>query len=304
MRKEHGFVVWGLALLAAALGSPLSAQEEAKPEANAGDAKEAPASIFADPNLEAAVRKYVFEKRYNSEPITAQDVADLSTIEARGKEIKSLAGLEHCRSLALLSLPENEIEDLTPISGLKNLQLLDLSKNKIRDVAPLRELVKLQYLQLEGNRIQDITPLEGLSALTSLYLSGNAIEDIRPIAKLEKLWSLYLDGNRVRDPSPLAKLNRLSSLDLRSNRIEDLRPLAGLGELRYLFLDHNELDGDDLAVLVEMAERDAAGEKRFAPYLQVFLSGNAIEESDPRLAKLRELVKKVDYKKVSKRVEL
>lgn len=299
----HGWLI--AFLLAGALPVAVRAQDKKDEETkDAPEAKEGPQSIFPDANLAAAVRKYVFEKRYTDAPITSEDVKDLSTIEARGKGIKSLAGLEQCRSLALLSLPENEIEDLTPISGLKNLQLLDLSKNRIHDIAPLRELEKLQYLQLEGNRVVDVKPLEGLGALTSLYLSGNAVEDITPIAKLEKLWSLYLDGNQVRDVTPLAKLGRLSSLDLRSNHIDDIRPLAGLGELRYLFLDHNNLDPDDLAVLIEMAERDANGEKRFAPYWQVFLSGNRIDENEARLAKLRELVKKVECQKVGRRVEL
>ena len=66
-----------------------------------------PAQIFPDANLEAAVRNYVFEKRNNSEPITADDVASISTITARNKGIKDLTGLEHCKRLMLLELPDN-----------------------------------------------------------------------------------------------------------------------------------------------------------------------------------------------------
>src|SRR4051794_3114545 len=41
-------------------------------------------SIFKDKKLEAAVRKYVFEKRDTEKPILAEDVVSLSTISATG----------------------------------------------------------------------------------------------------------------------------------------------------------------------------------------------------------------------------
>ena len=53
------------------------------------------AQIFPDKALEAAVRHYVFEKRHTEEPITAEDVATISTITARNKGIRDLTGLEH-----------------------------------------------------------------------------------------------------------------------------------------------------------------------------------------------------------------
>jgi hypothetical protein len=46
--------------------------------------------------------------------------------------------------------------------------------------------------------------------------------------------------------------------------------------LRFLFLENNQVV--DLGVLVDMAKKDAMGEKRFAPYLKVYLSGNPLSE--------------------------
>src|SRR5207245_298309 len=66
-------------------------------------------SIFPDKNLEAAVRKFVFEKRDNDKPITEADVVSLSTINGSGGQIKNLAGLEKCKSLASLDLSKNQI---------------------------------------------------------------------------------------------------------------------------------------------------------------------------------------------------
>ena len=130
-------------------------------------------SIFPDKNLEAAVRRYVFEKRNNDMPLTEEDVVNISTIQGNNKGIKSLAGMEKCRSLALLDLEGNEVEDLGPIKELKNIQSLTLTKNKIKDAKPIEGLVKLQYLQLSENQIADLAPLAKLEALRSLYLSRN-----------------------------------------------------------------------------------------------------------------------------------
>ncbi|MFM8327143.1 MAG: hypothetical protein ACKN9U_19980, partial [Pirellulaceae bacterium] len=44
-------------------------------------------SVFPDKALEAAVRKEVFAKRFNEEPITADDVKNISQVVAKGKGI-------------------------------------------------------------------------------------------------------------------------------------------------------------------------------------------------------------------------
>src|SRR5689334_9929813 len=84
------------------------------------------APIFSDPNLEKAVRKYVFEKRDTDKPLVEADVVNLSTIQGNGMGVTNLAGLEKCQNLASL----------------------DLAKNKITDLQPLKTLVKIQYLNL------------------------------------------------------------------------------------------------------------------------------------------------------------
>ena len=65
-----------------------------------------PAVIFPDKNLEAAVRKFVFEKRDNDKPLVEADLVSLSTIQAVGLGITNLAGLEKCQSLASLDLAQ------------------------------------------------------------------------------------------------------------------------------------------------------------------------------------------------------
>ena len=87
--------------------------------------EKAEASIFPDKKLEAAVRKFVFDKRDTDKPITEADVANLSTIQGVGMGIKDLSGLEKCRSLASLDLAKNAITNLGPIAELTSIQVLE-----------------------------------------------------------------------------------------------------------------------------------------------------------------------------------
>ena len=76
------------------------------------------AVVFPDKNLEAALRALVFEKRDKPDELTDDDLRKISTLEAKGRKIQNLAGLEKCTNLLLLDLSNNEISDLTPIKGL------------------------------------------------------------------------------------------------------------------------------------------------------------------------------------------
>ena len=234
----------------------------------------AAAQIFPDENLEAAVRHYVFEKRHNEEPITAEDVANISTITARSKGIRDLTGLEHCKRLMLLELPDNEVSDLSPLAGLNLLQSLTLTGNQVKDISALAELKRLQYIELSGNMVEDISPLAGLEALNSAYLAGNQISDLSAVKDLKKLWTLDVAGNAVSDIGPVGSLTRLSSLILDGNSVSDLKPLAPLTSLQRLSLRDNKVS--DIGVLVEMAEKDIAGDSRFARYWAVSLQGNPL----------------------------
>jgi internalin A len=231
-------------------------------------------SVFPDKNLEKVVRKYVFAKKNNEEPLTADDVKNISTIEGKNSQVTNLAGLEHCISLKLLDLEGNEVSDLAPLKDLKEIQSLNLASNKITSIAPLAELTALQYLQLDNNQIEDLSPLAKMDNMMSLYLANNKIKNIEILAKLPKIHSLYLEGNEGVDLKPLAELKRLSSLDLSNTGISDLSPLAGHTEIRFLMLSKNKLT--DLTTLVEMAKKDSESERRFSPFWRIYLGENPL----------------------------
>jgi uncharacterized protein (TIGR03067 family) len=231
-------------------------------------------SPFADKNLEEAVRAVLQEPKAE---LNDSNLVNVHILEAPGKKIKSLKGLEQCKNLALLKLTGNQIVDLTPLKELSVCQSLDLADNKITDVAPLAGLKHLQYLELSNNQISNVGPLKDLTELSALYLSGNKITDIGPLAALTRLSSLYMSRNQIRDLSPLAKVNRISTLEIQDNLLEDLNPLKKQTELSMLLLDRNKIA--DLTPLVESMKADAAGEKRMAPFLRLYLAGNPLSST-------------------------
>ena len=252
-------------------------------------------SIFPDKALEKAVRRQVFAKRENDEPITAADVADIAIIEGRELGIMNLAGLEHCRKVALINFTGNQITDLGPLAGLPRLQSLDLSRNQIKSIAPLATNTALQYLDLSFNQLRKIAPVAGLTNLATLLVSHNDIADVSPAFGLPRLHSLHFDGNRVSKLVGIAALKRLDLLSASGNRINDLAPLTGLANLRLLLLEDNRLRNPE--PLVEMARQDAAGERRFAPFLRLYLKGNQLDgkKAQAQLEQLRGFGVKVHY---------
>ena len=91
-----------------------------------------PAVTFADPTLEAAVRRAI---AIPEDPIYPSDLELLTYLSA--EDIADLAGLEHCTSLTELVLYETQISDISPLAGLTSLTGLYLPSNEISDISPL-----------------------------------------------------------------------------------------------------------------------------------------------------------------------
>jgi internalin A len=233
------------------------------------------ASPFPDKNLEAAIRDVL--KHEPKVELTDEKLQNVYILEASGKDIKDLTGLEKCKNLASLKLDKNKISDIKALKDLTNLELLDLSNNAIKDVAPLANLKGLQFIDLSGNQVEKLDALGGLTALTSLYLGGNAIKDIGPLAALTKLWTLSVPKNQIKDLKVLEKLTKLSTINLSDNQVEDLSPLAKQTEMKLLMIERNKIK--DLKPLADASKADAAGPKLFAPYLRLFLAGNPLSDA-------------------------
>lgn len=246
--------------------------------------------IFADPNLETAVRSTL---GVPSGPISPTHMLALTELNATTQNISSLSGLEYATNLTMLFLGSNRISDLTPIAGLTglttlnvgynsiaditplqgltNLVALILSANDIANVAPLSDLTELNTLLLDNNNVGDVAPIAGLTKLALLFLSGNAIDDATPFAGLVNLSVLSLGFNNIGDVSPLGGLVGLTSLDLNGNRVTDLTPLSGLTALDTLSLTENQVS-------------DVAPIAAFGNLSRLYLNGNNINDIAPLVA--------------------
>lgn len=247
------------------------------------------AAAIPDKKLEAALRSVIFDKKNSTDELTDDDLKKVFVLEAKGKGITDLTGLEKCVNLQLLNLAKNEIKDVTAVKSLTNLLSLDLSENKIGDVEPLASLKGVQFLELSKNEIANAAPLASLEKLSALYIAHNKITDAAPFAKLTRLSSLDLAGNKIPDLTPISELKGLSLLKLSENELTDLSKLQIGTDLKMLILMKNKIT--DLSPLVTQMEADAKGPMRVAPFLRLYLEGNPLgdkakNEQIPALKKL------------------
>jgi internalin A len=246
--------------------------------------------LFPDKGLEAAVRKEVFAKRYNTEPLTAEDVKRISQVKGKGLEITDLTGLEHCVAVQEIDLRDNQIVDLGPLRELKLLQSISLANNKIESLEPLKDLERTQYLELSGNAIADVSPLAKLINMRSLYLSNNKIESIEPLKGMKKVVALYLAGNPLKDLQPIGEMRSVDTLDLSGCGVEDLSFLKPL-KLRSLNLTDNKIQS--VAPLLEMAQADSR--RDFAPFWRIYLKGNPIDTMSEQVQALQQLGSRLSF---------
>ena len=185
-------------------------------------------------------------------PITIDEMADLTRLDARNANITDLTGLEFAINLEELNLGaewvegegwvhSNSASDLSPLAGLTNLKRLDLRGNNISNISPLAGLTNLIWLDLWSNRISDLSPVAGLTNLTELRLGGNSVSNLSSLSGLTNLATLLLQSNKISDLSPLVGLTNLTRLGVASNNISDLSPLAGLTNLETLGFHGNRI---------------------------------------------------------------
>ncbi len=243
---------------------------------------------FKDPALEKTVRKYLPD-RNDSDPLTAARLEPVILVSAEsGQTIHDLTGLEACKKLTFLYLPDARITDLSPLAKLTNLESVTIRGGKIHDLTALASLPKLQYLDLGGDDISDVRPLANLKTLTHLDLAGNKISDIGPLSSLPDLQELILAGNQVSDLGPLAGIKSLWLLDVKKNKVADLSPLTNLKDWRYLYLDQNQIK--DLAPVVAATTPEPGPAAQIVPFRTLSISGNPLS-AEARSKELPELQK-------------
>ena len=210
-----------------------------------------PIATFEDRGLERAVRAKLDNQHMN---IHKSDLLTITELDASGRSIESLKGIEQLRKLVSLDLADNRVKDLSPLAELGSLRELNLKDNQIMDPGdvnftaitdlPLRKLsLRHNVLRTEGGtqfRLSDISMLKDLASLEELELRDNHIADITPLGSLEALRILDLRENHLEDISALSRIETLEELNLRENQLTCLEALTGLTGLTYLNIHSNQ----------------------------------------------------------------
>ena len=181
-------------------------------------------ATFEDVNLEVAIRVALGVGGQGD--LTCGQVAGLTSLQAAGRGIVSLVGIQNLTGLEDLGLSINEITDPSPLSGLTRLELLAIDLNLITDISALSGLINLKGLSIFENEITDLDGLSGLTSLVILYASHNLISDISRLNGLTSLQDLHLQRNTITDISALRGFPNLFTLRLDENtNLSDIQPL-------------------------------------------------------------------------------
>jgi len=225
---------------------------------------------FADPGLEAAVRDAI-ARPYGT--LHGTDIADLTRLDASGRAIETLAGIEALSALRVLDLSSNAIADITPLSALDRLISLHLRNNQIADLAALVGNPALKVndtIDLRGNQLSNLAIAAQLPALVGRRVfvlhrrahraataerSGHAADAV--IAVEEEADAEGPEPLTFADPQfeaavreaiakPLGALYpsdvaNLTTLDARDRAISDLGGVENLVALEELKLNKNQI---------------------------------------------------------------
>ena len=112
-----------------------------------------------DPALRALIAQQLATgDRHVHNPITTEAISRLWRLEAYGRGISELAGLDAARNLVQVFLGSNLVSDLGPLAALDELEGLDLANNLISDIGPLvenRSIGRGDRITLSGNPLSE-----------------------------------------------------------------------------------------------------------------------------------------------------
>ena len=154
-------------------------------------------NLIPDANLAAAIRETLGLSV--DAPLTAEVLRDLKKLEAPGRQIADLTGLEYATNLEHLNLGGNQLSDVSALATLTNLTWLYLGGNQLSDVSALATLTNLTALNLGGNQLSDVSALATLTNLAGLNLNHNQLSDVSALATLTNLTWLNLEGNPLNE---------------------------------------------------------------------------------------------------------
>ena len=176
---------------------------------------------FEDSNLEEVIRDKINKPEGD---ILLDDVLDIEELEAPGKDIESIEGIQHLSNLKTLYL-----------GGYYDSDAGEMKYNKISDISPLSNLTNLEWLGFSENEVSNIIPLENLTNLEELWFGWNEISNIGPLANLTNLEGLSFIFNEVSDISPLVENDGFGTGDVIDMRYNYLDLTAGSEDMNNIY---------------------------------------------------------------------
>ena len=222
-----------------------------------------------DPNLRAKIEDAL--GKASGDPISATEMATLTSLTAQDASISNLTGLETATNLTTLKLGDNSISDISALAGLTNLTELQLWDNQISNISILASLTNLTKLYIWGNSISDISALAGLTSLTQLKISENTISNISILSRLTNLTELSLKANAISDISALAGLTNLTELLIGNNTISNITPVQNLTNLEWLDMPNNRIS--DVTAVVNLTN-----------LVELYFQDNTVSDLSPLVA--------------------
>ena len=237
---------------------------------------------FPDAAFASAVRSAAGIE--DGQPITADALANVTSISISDTTISDLTGIECMTSLSWVSMYTTGLTDLSPFATLPHLTSLDLSCNSFTDLSPIASLINLTSFSVGKSsscevpgQVTDISPLADLVALTTLDLSGHDIDSLASLSQLKYLQFLVLASNAnlasltglegagyleyfvatdtlVSDISVFAGHPALQTLWLSGSPVSDLEPLLSAGGLAELHVVQTEVDCEEQAAIIASLE--------------------------------------------------
>lgn len=235
-----------------------------------------------DANFAAAVRSAAFIE--DGQPITAEALADVTSMSIFDTPIADLTGIECMTSLSWITMSEVGLTDLSPFAALPKLTSLQVDCNSITDISSVASLINLTTFTIGKSssceapgQVTDISALRDLLGLTIVDLSGHDITSLAALGPLKHLQFLVLASNAnlaslaglenasfldyfvatdtmVSDISLFADHPALRTLWLSGSQVSDLSPLLSASVLEDLYIQATPVDcdaqADNLAQLV------------------------------------------------------
>lgn len=212
---------------------------------------------FPDPALAQAVRSAALLDE--GQPITAEALADVTSLSIYDTQIGDWTGIECMTSLSWLTVSEVGLSDLTPFASLPRLTSLRADCNSITDLSPIASLINLVDFSVGkssscevAGQVTDLTPLRDLVGLASLDLSGHDIDSLAPLAPLTQLeWLILATNRRLSSLAGLENAEHLQYFVATDTLVDDISVFAGHPAVETLWLSGSSVS--DLSPLLTAA---------------------------------------------------